>query len=69
MPIYEYSCPECDSNFEHLQRSSNETATCPKCDNSKVDRKVSRFSSPGSLSSEEASGAGCGCTPSSCGCH
>jgi hypothetical protein len=30
---------------------------------------LSVFSSPGSGKEASASGAGCGCTPQTCGCH
>jgi putative FmdB family regulatory protein len=69
MPIYEYHCPDCHTSFEHLQLSSGEAASCPQCENQQVERKLSLFSSRGGLSADEGPSGGCGCTPSSCGCH
>ena len=46
MPIYEYLCPKCDSEFE-LMRSiakADEAALCPKC-GSKGEKLVSVFAS------------------------
>ncbi len=32
MPIYEYKCKECETHFEKLQKSSDETLkVCPNC--------------------------------------
>jgi len=68
MPIYEYSCCDCHTNFEELVLSPRETISCPQCESSQVEKKLSVFSSPGSRS-EKTGGGGCGCTPSTCGCH
>lgn len=44
MPIYEYQCQRCGSNFERLFPSeSRDFASCEEC-GAKVTRKVSKFS-------------------------
>lgn len=40
MPLYEYSCRECSSEFELLIRG-NEKPRCPKCDSLKLDKLLS----------------------------
>ncbi|MCX6984029.1 MAG: zinc ribbon domain-containing protein, partial [Lentisphaerae bacterium] len=52
MPIYEYMCSKCGSEFEMLVKSSSEKVNCPKCSDSKVQRKLSVFSASVSLGSK-----------------
>jgi putative FmdB family regulatory protein len=40
VPIYEYSCPACDHEFEVLIRST-ERAKCPTCGSVKIERLLS----------------------------
>jgi len=46
MPVYEYRCPKCDTDFELMPRMSeiNEPALCPRC-GSKAERLISVFAS------------------------
>jgi putative FmdB family regulatory protein len=69
MPIYEYSCRRCHHGFEQIVLSTGEKIACPKCDSRAVEKQLSVFSSPGSESEKSAAGAGCACTPQTCGCH
>lgn len=57
MPIYEYSCPECNLKFELLRPLSQagEAAFCPQC-HGKVNRVLSSFSCS-RAASEDLSGA------------
>jgi putative FmdB family regulatory protein len=44
MPIYEYVCRECRSDFEALvpaSRRDEGAAACPQCQSTKVARKIS----------------------------
>ena len=72
MPIYEYKCMECNSEFECLVIGSKDEVTCPDCQGDKVERMMSAcsFKSSGNYSSS-ASSSGCsGCTGGSCAtCH
>ena len=45
MPIYEYTCRECDGKFEQLVRSMSggEKIKCPKCGSTKTARALSVF--------------------------
>ena len=77
MPIYEYVCGDCGSNFE-LRRSysvADDPAGCPSCTSGEGRRKLSLFasfskSSDGAMTSV-AGGGGCsGCAGTSCAtCH
>jgi putative FmdB family regulatory protein len=40
MPLYEYACPKCKSEFELLIRS-DETAECPGCGSKKLEKLLS----------------------------
>jgi putative FmdB family regulatory protein len=45
MPIYEYACAKCESEFEVEQRITEDPIkTCPKCRSRKVKRLISRTS-------------------------
>ncbi|MBM4260728.1 MAG: zinc ribbon domain-containing protein [Deltaproteobacteria bacterium] len=71
MPIFEYNCSDCEHHFETIVLSTREKISCPKCDSRSVRKQLLVFSSPasGKEASAAPSGGGCGCTPSSCGCH
>ena len=40
MPIYEYSCQECDDDFEELVRGE-EVPVCPSCGTENIERQMS----------------------------
>jgi len=45
MPIYEYACEKCDSEFEVEQRITDDPIkSCPRCKSRKVKRLISRTS-------------------------
>ena len=45
MPIYEYACAKCESEFEVEQRITEDPVkTCPKCRSRRVKRLISRTS-------------------------
>ena len=44
MPIFEYTCAECHTDFELLVRSDTRIA-CPSCNGGNVKKKLSVFSS------------------------
>jgi len=76
MPIYEFHCEKCGSDFEQLFPSSTARASapCAKCGARKTRRKLSLFGmSSGSRSSEPRSStrSSCAsCSASSCaGCR
>lgn len=63
MPIYEYICKECHHQFEALVYGKDK-ATCPKCQATKLEPKLSVFAVSAKSSSGAAPSAGpCG----SCG--
>ena len=64
VPIYEYKCDDCGEGFEKLVFGSNPEVSCPKCNNSKVTKKMSAFGMSGV---EKQTSSGCtSCSKSSC---
>lgn len=59
MPIFEYNCRQCMHRFETLVLSSREKIACPKCQSSAVEKQLSVFSSPASVSEGSVTGGGC----------
>ena len=45
MPIYEYTCKDCENHFEKLVRMSdaNPDITCPNCGSRRVQKSFSLF--------------------------
>jgi putative FmdB family regulatory protein len=69
VPIYEYSCQDCNAQFEKFVRSitSEAVVKCPECGGVHVKKGWSLFgtgSANGSLASLSASAASCGPTGS-----
>lgn len=66
MPLYEYICSECGSEFEKLVRFSDvdiNSPECPKCKSSNTNRRLSLIASYNpitSLGGGGSSGGGCG---------
>ncbi len=75
MPIYEYICDECETEFERIVLNKTQEISCPKCAGTKNTIQLSVFSAPngnGSSSSAPQSGSGAGggsCCGGGCGCH
>jgi len=76
MPIFEYKCHKCDSEFEKLVFSAAAAGDihCPGCDSPEIEQLFSCFSgvskgSDGSTRSITSSGCSSSCSASSCaGC-
>ena len=43
MPIFEYQCKDCGTEFEKLVRRSGEAIECPSCGHDHVAQKLSTF--------------------------
>ena len=78
MPMYEFMCAECESEFETLVLSADAVSSveCPKCSSGKVHKKLSLFgvaagkaASPGSSYADGFSGGGGGCCGGMCSGH
>jgi len=77
MPIYEYICDDCKTQFEKIVINKQQEITCPKCASKKATIQLSVFAtSNGSANGSSAkpstsfSGAGGGsCCGGGCGCH
>jgi putative FmdB family regulatory protein len=67
MPIYEYICDACATEFEKLVRRAGDEIGCPKCGSSGVTRQASTFAfkgGSGRFVSSSPQAAGCaGCQP------
>ena len=58
MPIYEYTCKDCNNEFEELVSSDKvDNPKCPECSSDKTERKMSVF---GGLSGSNTTGSSCG---------
>jgi putative FmdB family regulatory protein len=71
MPIYEYICDDCKSQFEKIVINRQQEIFCPTCSSKKATIQLSVFSSAtagGSANSSGPSGGG-GCCGGGCGCH
>ena len=73
MPIYEYICDECETEFERIVLNKTQEIACPKCAGKKNTIQLSVFSAPngnGSSATPSASSSGGGsCCGGGCGCH
>jgi putative FmdB family regulatory protein len=49
MPIFEYACHDCGQQFETLVRSGT-VPECPSCHSTELDKQLSVFAAPGSMS-------------------
>lgn len=63
MPLYEYTCTDCSTEFETLVFTSDEKVECPKCESESVEKQMSVPAAPkvSSLST------GCSTEGPSCG--
>jgi len=67
MPLYEYSCEDCKTEFEELVAVGTERVPCPTCGGMNVRRRVSvcGFSVGGRMTTT-AGGSCSGCSATSC---
>ena len=69
MPIFEYVCEGCDSQFEKYVRASGELVSCPECQGQHVEKQLSTFAFTSTGGAGRASaGSSCGGCQSSGGC-
>jgi putative FmdB family regulatory protein len=71
MPIYEYICDDCSSQFEKIVINRQQEISCPKCSSKKATIQLSVFSSTTAGGSTKSSGPSNGgsCCGGGCGCH
>ena len=77
MPIYEYICDDCQTEFEKLVLNKQQEIACPKCAGKKATIQLSVFAtSNGSANGSSAKpstsfsgGGGGSCCGGGCGCH
>jgi putative FmdB family regulatory protein len=66
MPIYEYHCNDCNTDFEQFVRSmlAQETITCPDCGGQHVKKAISLFGGLGGSSAKSGgASAAANCAP------
>lgn len=65
MPIYEYHCDNCNSDFEQFVRSmfSQETVACPECGSQHVKKTISLFGGVGGSRARSAGSSAQACAP------
>src|SRR5919198_1702579 len=63
VPIYEYRCSTCGTQFERLQNVAGAVQPgCPQCGSDHVAKLISMIGGPGSSpGAPRSSGGGCGC--------
>ncbi len=70
MPLYEFHCLNCDTEFEELVFSQTELPPCPHCSSRNTEKLISRQSSGSALDipsmSSQPSGGCAGCSGGSC---
>lgn len=67
MPIYEYTCSQCGSDFELLVREGT-VIECPECGSKKAAKKMSAFSAQSGSSNDAPPPCfGGGCDLGKCG--
>lgn len=73
MPIYEYICEDCQTEFEKIVINKQQEITCPKCAGTKNKLQLSVFATAGNGGSSKgpsfSGGGGGGCCGGGCGCH
>lgn len=71
MPIFEYRCRHCSTEFERIVFKENEAIACPSCGQEDSQRLLSTFAvSSGEDRSAAPDGGPCGCgapRPGMCG--
>lgn len=70
MPVYEYRCLSCNTQFERLGLISEREngVSCPECGGKQAERLLSRFAASASANGGEPSALGGGCCGGSGAC-
>jgi putative FmdB family regulatory protein len=68
MPIYEYTCHQCNEEFELLVQGMGKKVKCPECGSRKTEKKFSLFGvkSGGNFTSSKGGDSCSSCSQSSC---
>lgn len=64
MPLYEYECPECGTEFEQLVPFQQaDDAVCPTCQRPRVKRKIARIAARQPAEGGAGDSGGASCSP------
>ena len=72
MPIYEYICDECKTQFEKIVINKQQEISCPKCASKKATIQLSVFATANGSSTPSSGfsgGGGGSCCGGGCGCN
>jgi putative FmdB family regulatory protein len=76
LPIYEYVCDDCGTQYERIVLNAGTKVTCPSCASAESTIQLSVFAAHGNhakasggSSSSSGSSSGGGCCGGACGCH
>lgn len=64
MPTYEYTCRNCNEDFDMFFKTfanADQNPLCPKCNSENTERLMSVFASTGAGGAKEFEGCGEGC--------
>ncbi len=63
MPLYEYQCQDCGTQFEKMLRFSeaDQNPPCPSCQGEHTRKKLSLFASHGAVSGGAVASSGSNC--------
>jgi putative FmdB family regulatory protein len=60
MPLYEFRCQKCGTEFEHIVFTNDKgPVACPKCGETRTERLLSVFSSTSGADSAVGAGSSC----------
>ena len=61
MPLFEFKCGECGTEFEELlfRRDEADEVSCPSCGSDTVEKLLSSFAAPGKSEGPAATGKTC----------
>jgi putative FmdB family regulatory protein len=60
MPLFEYVCVDCGSEFEKIVPTSKSAVSCAQCDSVRVEKKLSVFAVAGGRAEPAFEAGGCG---------
>lgn len=64
MPLYEFECQDCKTNFEKLVRiAGTPQVVCPHCGSAETEKKISLFAASAKTANSFSVNSSSGCAP------